>query len=82
MGDKKEGGLMLINSSMLSAWSILVALVGVSLNAIFTKPYAGAAELGSREKEKLYNLRIRVGKIANILIVIGTAGQLGSIVAF
>jgi len=67
-------------SLTLSAWSIFIALAGVSLNAIFTKPFPGVTKYGDERKKSLYNRRRRIGTIANILIVIGTAGQLASII--
>lgn len=69
-----------MNSVTISGWSIFIALVGVSLNAFFTKPYSGAGQWGNEEKESLYKRRIKIGKIANVLIVIGTLGQLVSII--
>jgi len=69
----------MFNSTTISEWSIFVALVGVSLNAFFTRPYTGASYLTDRSKPKQYNRREKVGRIANVLIVIGTLGQLASI---
>lgn len=67
-------------AATLSAWSIFIALVGVSLNAIFTKPYTGVGQLGDEKKESLYKLRGKFGKIANVFIIIGTVGQLVSLI--
>ena len=67
-------------STTISAWSIFIALVGISLNVFFTKPYIGIARLADETKEKLHNRKEKVGKIANILILFGTLGQLASII--
>jgi len=77
--DGIEENTPMISSGTLSAISIFIALVGVSLYAIFTKPYPGAAPWAGDTKESLYKLRRRIGYVANILIVIGTAGQLVSL---
>ncbi len=69
-------------STTFSAWSIFVALVGVSLNAFFTRPYTGASYLTDGRKEKQHKQKEKVGRIANVLIVIGTLGQLASITIF
>ena len=69
----------MFNSTTISAWSIFVALVGVSLNAFFTRLYTGVSYLTDSSKAKQYNCREKVGRIANVLIVIGTLGQLASI---
>jgi hypothetical protein len=71
-----------MTASTLSAWSIFIALIGVSLNAIFVKPYAGRAIIGKSEKENLYRWRERFGYFGNLLIVTGTFGQFASIVFF
>ena len=61
--------------SIISAISLLVALVGVSLNALFTRPYRGDAHMGGeRAKPEL------PGKIGNVLIVLGTIGQLIAVI--
>lgn len=67
-------------STTFSAWSIFIALVGVSLNAVFTRPYTGASHLADERKEKQDKRKEKVGRVANFLIVIGTFGQLASIV--
>ncbi len=67
-----------IDASTVSAISISVALVGVSLQAVVVRPYVGAAYLGSRDKKKQYKWRERIGRVANCLMVAGTAGQLFS----
>ena len=58
----------------ISAISLFIALVGVSLNAIFTRPYVGDCYLGDEEKPR--SSKEKLGKIANGLIVLGTIGQL------
>lgn len=70
----------MISSSILSGWSIFVAFVGISLNAIFIRPYTGMAYIMPSDKEKKYKRRETFGRIANVLIVIGTLGQLVSII--
>lgn len=67
-----------MEASTLSAISISVALIGVSLQALVVRPYVGAAYLGDIKKAKLYNWRERIGRVANCLMVVGTAGQLFS----
>lgn len=71
-----------MTANTFSAWSIFIALIGVSLNAIFVKPYAGTAIIGDCKKENLYRWRERFGYFGNVLIVTGTLGQLVSIVFF
>jgi hypothetical protein len=66
-------------STTFSAWSIFIALVGVSLNAVFTRPYTGASYYTNERKKKQYKQKEKVGRVANVLIVIGTLGQLASI---
>ena len=66
-------------SNTISAWSIFFALIGVSLNAIFIKPYTGIMTLGDSSK-KIYDVRKWMGYIGNSLIVLGTLGQFISIV--
>jgi len=66
-------------STTFSAWSIFIALVGVSLNAFFTRPYTGASYYADERKEKQYKQKEKVGRVANALILIGTLGQLASI---
>jgi hypothetical protein len=66
-------------ANTISAVSILTALIGVSINSIFTRPYAGAAHLSDENKENKYRRNELLGKIANFLIVLGTLGQLISI---
>lgn len=66
-------------STTFSAWSIFIALVGVSLNTVFTRPYAGASYYADERKKKQYKQKEKVGRVANVLIVIGTLGQLASI---
>ena len=70
----------MISNSILSAWSIFIALFGVTLNAIFIRPYTGASYLVSETKIKQHKVREIFGRIANVLIVIGTLGQLVSII--
>jgi hypothetical protein len=41
-------------ASYLSAISILIALVGVSLNALFTRPYVGVAYYADENKSNIY----------------------------
>jgi len=65
----------MLNKTTISAWSIFIALLGVSLNMIFIPPYPGVAILGDENKEWLYNLRRIIGRISNIFVFIGTAGQ-------
>lgn len=70
----------MFNSTTISAWSIFVALVGISLNAFFTRPYTGASYLTDERKNKQYKQKEKVGRVANVLIVFGTLGQLASII--
>lgn len=70
----------MLNAILISAISILIALVGVSINAVFTRPYSGAGQWGDKEMDLIYKRRIKFGKFANILIVIGTTGQFASII--
>lgn len=70
----------MINDFPFSEVSISVALLGITLHAIFIKPYPGAATYRDEKKKWLYNLRKRVGVIANILIVLGTTGQWYSVI--
>jgi len=63
-------------ASYLSAISILIALVGVSLNALFTRPYVGVAHLADENKSNISKRKEILGKIANCLMAIGTGGQL------
>lgn len=84
-GNSREGRgtemeYIMANSALISAISISIALIGVTLNVIFIKPYPGVAIVGNRNKEKLYKLRQKMGWIANILIIIGTAGQSFSLI--
>jgi CRISPR/Cas system-associated protein Cas7 (RAMP superfamily) len=62
-------------ASYLSPISILIALVAVSLNALFARPYGGAAYYADENKSNIYKRKEILGKIANYFIVIGTAGQ-------
>jgi len=59
-------------NNLVSAISLFVALLGVSLNAIFTRPYVGNCNLGDENNPRSET----PGKIANWLIFIGTFGQL------
>lgn len=68
----------MINSFTLSAWSIFVALFGVTLNAFFTTPYTKVSYVISERKIKQHKIKEIVGKIGNVFIIIGTVGQLFS----
>ncbi len=68
----------MINISLLSAWSIFVALFGVTLNAFVTTPYTKVAYLVNETKMKRHKIKETIGRIANFLIIIGTVGQLVS----
>jgi hypothetical protein len=58
-------------SSTISAISLTIALVGVSLNALLTRPFVGIAYYAGKDD----NPSELPGKIANVLIVAGTFGQ-------
>ena len=68
----------MINISLLSAWSIFVALFGVTLNAIVTTPYTKVAYLAGETEIKQRKIKETIGRIANVFIIIGTGGQLVS----
>ena len=68
-----------MNASTVSAISILVALVGVTTNALCTTPYTGASYCTSEKELRRHELKARLGRWANRFIVAGTAGQLVSL---
>jgi len=64
---------------LISKISISIALIGLSINVIFIKPYPGVAILGSENKERRYKFNSKIGYLANVLILVGTGGQLVSL---
>jgi hypothetical protein len=69
----------MLNNTALSAWSIFLALVGILMNALFTRPYTGASYTIPMKKIKWHKCKEWIGRVANVFIVIGTLGQLVSI---
>lgn len=63
----------------LSALSISVALVGVSVNLFFTKRYPGGAYCSGDSTHEKNMLQLKLGKVADGLVVVGTLGQLISL---
>lgn len=61
--------------NIISAISLFVALLGVSINALCTRPYTGDAHLGGEKPRSELP-----GKTANFLIVLGTLGQLFAVI--
>jgi hypothetical protein len=68
-----------IKMTLLQAGSLLILSVGVLINALLLPPYPGAAIIGDEKKQWLYNFRKYIGSFANILISLGTLGQIVSI---
>lgn len=66
---------------LISAISILFALLGTLLNLVLTRPYVGAAFLSGESFEQI-SRKMRWAKMGSILVAIGTLGQLISIIAF
>jgi hypothetical protein len=63
---------------LLSAWGISVALVGVCTNVLFTKRYPGGAY--TTDSTHHQNMRqLIIGKVADFLVLFGTAVQLVSL---
>jgi hypothetical protein len=69
---------MLINTTI-SAWSIFIALIGVSVNAVVTRPYTRISYITPMKDLERNKCKEKIGIVANIFIVIGTLGQLLSI---
>ncbi|MBN1274261.1 MAG: hypothetical protein JXB26_18520 [Candidatus Aminicenantes bacterium] len=65
---------------IISGFSISVALIGVTIMALFTEPYVGLAKIPSRKELEQKTRKEKYGKVANIMIVLGTLGQLVSVV--
>jgi len=49
----------MINNFPFSAASISVALIGITLSVLFTKPYTGGMRISDCKKEGTYKLRKR-----------------------
>lgn len=66
-------------SILLSKISISIALIGLSINVIFIKPYPGVAIIGNENKLGRYKFNSKMGYLSNLLIFAGTGGQLVSL---
>jgi len=60
-------------------WSIFIASVGILIFAMVVPPYTGATYFTSKKNQPKFDFRRKAGNVANILIIIGTAGQLFSL---
>jgi len=72
----------MINNFPLSAISISVALLGITMNVFLTKPFIGIAKYASEKKKRIYKIKSTVATIANVFIIIGTFGQCFSVIFF
>ena len=62
----------------LSALGISIALIGICINLLFTKRYPGGAYCGDTSHKA--NMRqLKLGKAADGLVLLGTAGQFVSL---
>jgi hypothetical protein len=66
----------MVISISLSAVGISIALVGICINLIITRPYVGAAYC---MKEDIVKRKVRWANVGNTLLVIGTVLQLASL---
>ena len=63
----------------LSALGISIALIGICINLLFTKRYHGGAYFSGDTSHKANMRQLKLGKAADGLVLLGTAGQLVSL---
>lgn len=64
----------------ISGLGISIALIGICINLVFTKPYTGTSYYSDDTPNSILKRKIIWANVGNILIVLGTAAQLLSLV--